>query len=103
MLPANLSDVEILTKVRAIAVGKGTIAWTTHALVRMSERGIAQDDVKACLANGHFEERPNIPNRSGNLEYEFKMKATIDSEPLAVVASLKTENRILVITAITEP
>lgn len=94
-----LSDNDVATQVAALTKGN-LIKWTDHAEQRMKERGIDKSQVKECLMKGSFGERPHIPNRFGDVEYKFRMEAVIDSEPIAVVAVLKPEDKVLVITVI---
>lgn len=94
-----LNDSQILSGVRKL-VGQDKIAYTRHAEERMRERGIDRSTVKKCLAKGHFAEVPVIPNTSGNIEYQFKLHAIIDGDPVEVVAKLIPEVRTVVITVI---
>lgn len=99
MPSSELSDAEVLLQVRALAKA-GRLRWTEHAQKRMAERGISKDEVKACLTCGHFGEPPTIPNRFGDIEFKFRMDATVDGERVAVAASLVPETRVVVITVI---
>lgn len=100
MSSAPLSDQDVLTQVRDL-VGQGRVSWTWHALERMAERCIDKSDVKECLSNGIFAERPHVPNRGGDVEYAFRMQAVVDGEGLAVVASLVPSTRVVVISTFT--
>lgn len=92
-----LSDAEIAAQVASMA-SKNQIAWTKHVEKRMAERGIDKSQIKECLMRGRFTEKPTLPNRSGDIEYVFRMEAVIESENIAVGASLMPEKRVVVIT-----
>lgn len=94
-----LSDAHVLHGVRDLA-SKGKIAYTNHAEERMAERGYDRSQVKECLIKGNYSESPYIPNSNGDIEYKFKLHANIDGERIEVVATLKPELRIVVITII---
>lgn len=79
-------------------VGQGRITWTRHIEESLAKRGLAKDQVKECLRIGNFEESPVIPNRSGDIEYKFLMRAKIDGEQIRVAASLIPETRVVAIT-----
>jgi len=97
MSQRGLTDAEVLEQVRRL-VGEGRIRWTRHIEERMAERHIAKDEVKECLQIGLFEERPTVPNRTGEIEYVFRMRAKVDGEQLRVAASLIPEKRVVAIT-----
>lgn len=92
-----LSDAEVLKKVREL-VGDNRIAWRLHAEEKMASRGIDKGQVKKCLLSGRFDERPTIPNRRGDIQYEFRMFANVDGESINVVASLVPDKNVVVIT-----
>jgi hypothetical protein len=92
-----LTDQEILDGVRDL-VARGKIGWTDHVEDQMTARGYHRGQIKACLARGGFTERPTIPNRSGPIQYAFRVEASVDGERIAVAASLIPEKRVVVIT-----
>ncbi len=94
-----LSDGEVLEGVRTL-VSQGRISWKYHAKLRMAERGYEPGEIRQCLLSGHFVEGPVIPNRAGDVQYEFKMRATVDSVAIDVVASLVPESKVVVISVI---
>nr|WP_200384217.1 DUF4258 domain-containing protein [Rhodocyclus tenuis] len=95
----QLSETDILRGVRAL-VGRGRVRFTVHAEERMAERGFDQGQVKECLCKGFFVEPPVIPNRAGPIEYKFNIQAQVDSQTMQVVATLRPEQNIIVITVI---
>ena len=95
----SLSDSEVLQNVKAL-VRKNRIRFTVHAEERMAERGFDRSQVKDCLSSGFFVERPSVPNRNGSIEYKFNMQAVIDGDTMQVVACLRPDENILVITVI---
>lgn len=95
----SLSDSAVLEGVRAL-VRKNRIRYKVHAEERMAERGFDKGQIKDCLCSGFFAERPFIPNGNGPIEYKFKMQAVIDGEKIQVVACLRPDENVLVITVI---
>lgn len=95
----RLTDGEVLAGVRDL-VSRGKIKWTLHAKERMAKRKYDTSQVKECLLKGRFSERPTIPNRSGPIEYVFRMYADVDGEPIEAAASFLPETQVLVITVI---
>lgn len=93
----NLSDPQIRTELKKL-VSKGRVVWTAHAEERMELRGIDKGMVKECLSKGFFEGRPYLSNKSADINYEFKIVAIVDGEPLAVVAALYPDSHVAVIT-----
>lgn len=97
-MPHNtLTDAEVLEQVRRL-VGQGRIKWTPHIEEKLKERGLAKDQAKECLRIGYFEETPFIPNRPGDIEYKFQVRARVDGEEIRVVASLIPESHVVAIT-----
>lgn len=92
-----LSDSEVFQKVREF-VAAGRIAWKIHAELRMAKHGFDKGQAKQCLLRGTFYERPHCPNRPGPIQYEFTMRCMVDRRPIEVVATLKPELHVLVIT-----
>ncbi|MBK6999128.1 MAG: DUF4258 domain-containing protein [Rhodoferax sp.] len=92
-----LSDAQVATEVRHL-VSANRIGWTRHAEERMALRGIDKGQVKECLKKGVFTESPTIPNRSGDIEYTFRIEAIVDHETLIVAASLIPAKKVVVIT-----
>ncbi|OMG54686.1 hypothetical protein BJN45_05600 [Azonexus hydrophilus] len=95
----SLSDFEVLQDVRAL-VRRNRIRFTVHAEERMAERGFDRSQVRDCLSSGFFVERPSLPNRNGVVEYKFNMQAVIDGDTMQVVASLRPDENVVVITVI---
>ena len=98
MAQRGLTNAEVLEQVRRL-VGQGRITWTRHFEGMLAKRGLAKDQVRDCLRIGYFEEEPTNPNRAGDIEYKFQMRATVDGEQISVVASLIPETRVVAITA----
>lgn len=92
-----LSDAQVATEVKHLA-SANRIGWTRHAEEKMAIRGIDKGQVKECLRKGVFTERPTIPNRSGDVEYAFRIEAIVDSETIIVAASLIPTKKVVVIT-----
>ena len=92
-----LTDDQVRTEVKSL-VHAGKVAWTRHSEEKMAERGIDKGQVKECLENGSFTERPTVPNRFGSIEYKFRMESIVDGETLAVAASLIPDSKVVVIT-----
>jgi hypothetical protein len=99
MASKSLTDHAVKAQVRAL-VTTGNVVWRVHAEEQMAARGFDKGQVKQCLCQGTFAERPHVPNRRGPLQYEFKMRARVDREPMEVVASLYPETEVVVITVI---
>lgn len=97
MPEGGLTDAEVLREVRAL-VSQGRISWTHHIEEQMAARGISKDQVKECLRTGNFEERPTVPNRPGEVEYAFRMRAKVEGEQIRVAASLVPNRRVVAIT-----
>lgn len=98
MPPSQLmTDGEVMAEVRRL-VSQGRIAFTDHVEQRMAQRGIGRDEVRACLATGHFFERPHVANRPGRVNYRFGMESVIDGDRIAVAAALDPEREVVVIT-----
>lgn len=97
MPSVGLTNAEVLEQVRRL-VREGRIRWTRHIEEQLAERRLAKDQVKECLLTGYFEEEPTIPNRPGDIEYSFRMRAKVDGEQMAVAASLIPETRVVAIT-----
>lgn len=94
-----LTDNQVLDETR-ILVRKNKVGWTIHAEERMAERGYERGQVKQCLLSGHFIEQPTIPNKGGDIQYKFKLHASVDGEDIDVVASLFPKTKVVVITVI---
>lgn len=99
MSQESLNDHQVLEQVRAL-VRQGKVGWKYHALKRLAQRGFERGQIKQCLIAGYFLEKPHIPNRGGELEYTFAVGGTVDGEDIKVVASLRPEEKVLVITVI---
>jgi hypothetical protein len=99
MSQKTLSNIQILEEVRAL-VRQNRIRWRGHAETRMMERGYERGQVRECLLSGRFVESPIIPNKGGDIQYEFKIGASVDGVAIEVVASLVPETRVVVITVI---
>jgi hypothetical protein len=97
MPPRGLTNAEVLEQVRRL-VKEGRIRWTHHIQLQLEARGLAKDQVKECLSIGYFEEEPTVPNRFGDIEYSFRMKAKVDGLQMRVAASLVPETRVVAIT-----
>ena len=97
MPPSGLTSAEVLKQVRR-PVGEGRIRWTRHIEEMLAERHLEKDQVKECLRTGYFEEEPTIPNRPGDIEYVFRMRAKVDGNQISVIASLYPESRVVAIT-----
>ena len=97
MAQPGLTNAEVLEQVRRL-VGQRRVTWTRHLEEMLAERGLAKDQVIDCLRIGYFEEDPVIPNRAGDIEYKFRMRATVDGEQISVVASLIPQTRVVAIT-----
>lgn len=69
-----------------------------HVSQRMVERSLSKADIKDCLKQGYFTERPTIANKPGDLQYRFRMEATVDGVRIAVGAALIPSTRVVVIT-----
>ena len=95
----SLSDSQVLEGVRALVL-KNRVRFTDHAEDRMAERGFDRGQIKDCLRSGFFAEKPFIPNRNGPIEYKFNVQADIDGETMQVVACLRPDENVLVITVI---
>jgi hypothetical protein len=93
----GLTKAGVREQVRRL-VSEGRIRWTLHIEQQMEVRHIAKDEVKECLLLGDFEEEPTIPNRPGDIEYVFRMRANVEGRPLAVAASLIPDRRVVTIT-----
>jgi hypothetical protein len=93
----GLNDGEVLHQVRTL-VRQGRVHWTLHIDGQMVARGYDRGMIKECLLTGHFVERPTVPNRSGPIQYEFRMRAIVDGDQMDVVASLIPEKRVVAIT-----
>lgn len=92
-----LTDSEVLQNVREyVAVGR--VAWAPHAQRRMADHGFDKDQAKQCLLRGQFYERPHTPNKLGPIQHVFTMRCMVDHRPVEVVATLKPELHVLVIT-----
>lgn len=94
-----LTESEVLADVRRMAASN-KLVWSAHAEDRLCERGLDREQIKACLLKGNFVNKPYVPNKPGEIQYEFKMKAKIDSEQISVVASLRPEKNLIIITVI---
>lgn len=92
-----LSDAEVALEIRQLA-SANKIRWSQHVEERMAERGFDKGQVKECLRKGVFTERPTIANRPGEIQYVFRMEACIESESIAVAASLYPATKLVVIT-----
>ena len=95
----GLTNNQVLEGMRAL-VRQGKISWKKHAEKRMAERGYERGQVKQCLLSGHFVEPPVIPNKGGEIQYEFKIHANVDGMAIDVVASLVPETKVVVISVI---
>jgi len=62
------------------------LIYTRHALKRMAERGIAQDDIRHVLAKGRVVR--SEPHIRGGLAHTVE-GGDLDDEPLAVVVAIK--------------
>ena len=94
----RLKDSEVRDQIRGLT-SKNKIAWGIHAEIRLVERAIDKTQVKECLQKGVFDEGPAVSIRGSEINYEFRMKAVVDSELLNVVASLYPARYVVVITA----
>jgi hypothetical protein len=94
-----LTDNQVLDGVRVL-VRQNKIRWTDHSEQRMEERGYDRGQIRQCLLSGVFVQRPVIPNRTGPLQYEVKMRAKVDGVWIEVVASLVPVTKVVVITVI---
>lgn len=94
-----LTDNEVLAQVRGLAT-RNKVGWTYHALERMAQRGFDKSQVKECLMRGAFTENPTNPNKSGDIEYAFRISANVDGDPISVAASLCPDSKVVVITVI---
>jgi hypothetical protein len=92
-----LSESEVIAKARAY-VAAGRVAWHTHAEGRLAKHGFDKGLAKQCLLKGLVRERPHPVNRHGAIQYEFTVRAVIERQPIEVVATLKPEIHLLVIT-----
>lgn len=95
----SLTDGEVLAGLRDL-VSKGKVRWTLHAKERMAQRKYDPSQIKECLLKGRFSELPTIPNRTGPIEYAFRMYAEVEGDPIEVAASLIPETRVVVITVL---
>lgn len=96
---AELSDDQVLQGTREL-VRLNKIRWKSHAEIRMAQRGFDRGQVRKCLLVGGYIERPIIPNKAGDIQYEFKIGATVDGMPIHVVASYYPDTKVVVITVI---
>lgn len=96
-----LTDGDVLTQIRDLAA-RWKFLWTTHAEIRLKERGVDKGVARECLMVGSFSELPHIPNRFGDIEYKFTMQCVIDDELVQVAASLQPAKKIVVITVIVD-
>ncbi len=73
------------------------LIYSRHALERMAERGIAQDDIRHVLAKGRVVR--SEPHIRGGLAHTVEGR-DLDDEPLAVVVAIKSTTRgvVLVVT-----
>lgn len=92
-----LSEAEVIRLAREY-VAADRIAWKTHAEGRLAKHGFDKGLAKECLLKGLVNERPHAVNRAGPIQYEFTMRAVIERQPIEVVASLKPDIHLLVIT-----
>lgn len=76
------------------------IRWRRHAETRSGQRGIDKSMARECLLIGYFSERPVVPNRGGEIEYKFTMRAKVDGEQVEIAASLVPDSHVVVITVI---
>jgi hypothetical protein len=95
----QLTDAEVLAEVKTLIAAQ-KLAWTTHSEARAAERGFDKAQIKECLMKGRFTERPTMTNRTGDVEYKFRIDAIVDSEKIAVAACLIPSKKVLVITVI---
>lgn len=95
----QLTDAEVLAEVKLLASAQ-KLAWTEHSEARAEQRGFDKSQIKECLMKGRFSERPTMTNKTGDVEYKFRIDATVDREKIAVVACLIPSKKILVITVI---
>lgn len=96
MPDVGLTNAEVMEQVRRL-VSQGRVSWTRHILERMAERGLSKEQVKECLRIGYFEEEPTVPNRGGEIEYKFLMRAKVEGEQIRVAASLIPATRVVAI------
>lgn len=98
-MPENkeLTDGEVRQQVRDL-VGKDKISWHPHVEERMAKRGYDRGQIKECLVRGIFSERPTIANRRGPIQYDFRMRGTVDGDQIEVGASLIAESHVRVVT-----
>jgi hypothetical protein len=80
-------------------VARGKVWWQRHADDELEADGLTRLEATECLMKGYFIEPPVIPNRAGDIQYEFKMRYTIDQQRIDVVAVLKPNIQVVVITA----
>lgn len=92
-----LSDAQVASELKTLTAAN-RIAWTRHSEERMASRGFDKSQVKECLKNGIFTERPTNPNQSTEIEYKFRVEAVVDGDLIAVAASLIPSKRVIVIT-----
>lgn len=85
---------QLLEEIKALCAA-GKIAWTNHALIRMIQRGINREDVKAGILAGEIIE--NYPD-----DYPYPscliLSANIGGLPLHIVCGV-TDTELWIITA----
>src|SRR5216683_7704467 len=92
-----LSDAEVLRQIRDL-VARDLIVWGPHVEERMAKRGLDKYQAKECLLKGHFEEKPTVPNRTGPIEYTFRLRHRMEGQVIKVAASLFPQQDVFVIT-----
>ena len=95
----GLTDGEILKQVRDL-VAKGKVVWTGHSEQRIAQYGLAREQITDCLLRGIYEDNPVVPNRTGPLQYSFRMRCRMEGVVIRVAASLYPDSHVVVITVI---